>query len=146
MIFSKCPLLRKASSLRLLLRQGFLLRKTSSREKATSSSAFSFSKRLLPPPQKKSIYLIRKASSQPGLLIRTSQRSLILEACPLEAFPSRKISSVEGFLLRDTSIDCSIFSFSVTFCSYFCARIYFLAFYLIIYLLIYHFQDNEANK
>lgn len=101
-----------------------------------------------PPPSSSSEeHLIRKDSSQPGFLFRSFQVSLISEACPWEALPSRKISSIEGFLLRNTSIDAQ---FSDFFCDILflplCQDMFFFNFfYLIIYLLIYFFQDNEAN-
>lgn len=102
-----------------------------SSEKASSSSASSFF--LL------RRNLVRKDSSQPRFLFRTFQGSLISEACPREALPSRKISSIEGFLLRNTSIDAQYSDFflcvCVTFCSYFFASIfYFLSDNLFTYI------------
>lgn len=101
-----------------------------------------------PPPSSSSEeHLIRKDSSQPGFLFRSFQVSLISEACPWEALPSRKISSIEGFLLRNTSIDAqfSDFLWHFVLTSLPGYVFFFNFFYLIIYLLIYFFQDNEAN-
>lgn len=67
-IFSKCPPVRKASSV-------------------PSPQRMLPPQRKLPPPQpppssSSEEHLIRKDSSQPGFLFRTFQGSLILEACP----------------------------------------------------------------